>query len=296
MNWQGTFTALVTPFNAEGAVDLAVLDRLIQDQLRAGVQGIVVLGTTGEAPTLSGDERKAILRCAVQSAGGRVLVIAGTGTNATRSTVQNSLEAEDCGVDALLVVTPYYNRPSPDGIAAHYQALSQACKLPVCLYNHNGRTGTNLDLALIRRLAKIPGIEAIKEACGDFEQLQKILFGVPELAVLSGDDGTALAATLMGAQGVISVISNLLPAKISRLIQAARIGATQEVRAGQGELMPILASLALESNPAPITAALCWQGYPVGACRQPLAPLEEVSRQRLIQTLDAHLLAQPLPL
>lgn len=285
MDWRGTFTALVTPFVGD-EVDLEGLRSNVRQQLAAEVNGLVALGTTGEAPTLSATEKRAVLEVVLDEVAGRIPVVAGTGSNCTRTTVRNTIDAQELGVNAVLVVTPYYNRPSQDGIVQHFEAISSSTDLPICVYNQSLRTGCNIAVDTMKRLAQIPRVEALKEACGDFSQVLTFLMEVPELPLLSGDDSTAFASALMGASGVISVVSNLFAEPMVRGMHAALRGDVKEVKAAWARLYSVLNALSVESNPTPIKAAMQEMGLPAGPCRLPLAPLRSDSMSQLRRALN----------
>ena len=272
---QGAITALVTPFQPSGEVDDRALRELVRWQVDAGIDGLAPCGTTGEGATLTPDEQQRVIEAVVEAAGGRVPVVAGCGTNDTRRTVEGARRAEAAGADALLVVTPYYNKPNPSGMVAHYEAVAAATALPVVVYNVPGRTGQNLGVDLTLRLSQVPGIVAVKEASGSLEQIAAILEKRREgFAVLSGDDQLALPTVALGAEGLISVVSNVAPAETAALLSAARAGSLDEARAIHYRLLPLMRANFLESNPVPVKVALGLLGRCRDAVRPPLGPAD----------------------
>lgn len=252
----GAITALVTPFK-EGEVDLKGLERLLHWQIDAGINGLVPCGTTGEAPKLSWEERLDIVALCVKVAGGRVPVIAGTGTNNTESTIALSSAAEAFGADAALVVTPYYNRPSQEGIVRHFEAVARRVRIPIIVYNVPGRTGVDLSSETLERLAQIPTIVGIKDATGDLTR-QSSLPAVlrRRFLCLSGHDSTSFGFNTMGGRGTISVVSNITPRLCADMHDALRRDDTHTARAIHYRLRPLIAALELESNPVPVKYAL----------------------------------------
>ena len=273
----GSITALATPFTASGdlvgELDLQAWDRLLQSQIDAGTQGVVVAGSTGEANALSDDEYETLLRRAVAFVGGRIPVLAGTGLSNTAKTIALTRRAAACGADAALVVTPAYVRPTQAGLIAHYRAVADDGALPVVLYNVPGRTGCDLLPATVAELVSHPRIVAIKEARAEPERMAELLaLRSPSFAILSGDDPTAARAMLAGADGLISVASNALPAAMRRLCDLARGGHRAEAEAFDAELQPIFDFMGIEPNPIPVKAILTRQGYGQGL-RLPLTDL-----------------------
>lgn len=287
----GSFTALATPFDASGAVDHDAWQRLLDAQLRGGTQGVVVAGSTGEAAALQDDEYDALVRSAVAALGGRIQVLAGTGLSNTAKTVAQTRRVAALGADAALVVTPPYVRPTQAGLLAHYQAVADDGGLPVVLYNVPGRTGCDLLPETTARLATHPNIVGIKEARNDPERMRALLPLRGEgFAVLSGDDPTACRALLAGADGVISVASNVVPATFRRLCDAARAGDANTATGIDARLHDLYAFLGVESNPIPLKALLARLGIGHGL-RLPLTDLSEAhapTAARLVS--DIHIL------
>jgi len=290
---EGAITALVTPFDGSGDVDVRALRELVAWQVDAGIDGLAPCGTTGEGATLTPDEQQRVIATVVEAAGGRVPVVAGCGTNDTRRTVEGARRAEAAGADALLVVTPYYNKPNASGMVAHYEAVAAATPLPVVVYNVPGRTGQNLGVELTLRLAQVPGVVAVKEASGSLEQIAAILERRRSgFAVLSGDDQLALPTVALGAEGLVSVVSNVAPGETAALLAAARSGALDEARAIHYRLLPLMRANFLESNPVPVKAALGLLGRCRDAVRAPLGPADPRTVQELQRALTAAGLAR----
>jgi 4-hydroxy-tetrahydrodipicolinate synthase len=278
----GAMTALVTPFADDGSVDLASFERLARWQVELGIRGLVPCGTTGEGATLGEAEHQAVVAAAVRAAAGRVPVVAGCGSNDTRRTVDGARRAADAGADALLVVSPYYNKPNRSGMIAHFEAVARATDRPVVVYNVPGRTGQNLGAELILELSGIPGIVGVKEASGDLEQIATIVSRRRAgFAVLSGDDALALAALALGADGLISVVSNEAPAQTARLVSAALAGDVALARELHYRLLPLMRANFVESNPVPVKAAMAMLGHCRASLRPPLGPAADATVERL---------------
>jgi 4-hydroxy-tetrahydrodipicolinate synthase len=297
---RGAFTALVTPFDADGAVDEAALRRLVRWQVLAGIDGLVPCGTTGEAPTLSADERDRVIAITVETVAehpsrGRVAVVAGTGTNDTAATIRATRRAADLGADAALVVAPYYNRPDARMLLAHYRAVADEGGLPIVVYNVPSRTGTNVDADTFLRLAEHPRVVAVKEASGNLEQIARICRDRPrDVAVLAGDDAWTLPVLALGGDGVVSVASNEIPGEMAALCSAARAGDWDTARRHHERWLPLfLANFRGAPNPVPVKAALSIMGIIDGdAVRAPLLPLDGADRMRLRDILQSTGLAE----
>lgn len=286
LNLQGCFTALVTPFTETGDVDEKALQALVDWQIKEGIDGLVVCGTTGESVTLSDEEHRRVVELVIASAGGRVPVIAGAGGNNTQKVVAMARHAERSGADAILSVTPYYNKPTQNGLFAHYHAIAGAVALPVVLYNVPGRTGVNVLPETTLKLAEIPNIVAIKEASGNLVQVMEILYAKPNnFGVLSGDDALALPMIAAGASGVISVISNQIPREFTRLVRAALAGDFQQARKLQRKYQRLMQLNFIESNPIPVKTALALMGRMQEVFRLPLTPMQEATKQKLAEEL-----------
>lgn len=280
----GLSVAIVTPFR-DGAVDVPRLHEQIGFQVDAGVTAICPVGTTGESPTLSHDEHERVIAESIQAAAGQVLVMPGTGSNSTAEAIKLTHYAERAGADAALVVGPYYNRPTQEGIYEHFKALAEAVAIPICVYNIPGRTGRNIEPETILRLAELPGIAMVKEATGSMDQASQVLAGT-DLTVLSGDDSMTLPLLAVGGRGVVSVVGNLVPADMKALVDAFDAGdlaAAQQLHARLFNLGREL--LGLASNPIPIKAALKMVGRDTGEVRLPLVPLAAEPAARLHRLL-----------
>jgi 4-hydroxy-tetrahydrodipicolinate synthase len=281
------FTALATPFRDDGTLDQEAYRRLIDRQLEAGVHGLVPCGTTGETPSLSVEEWETLVTIAVRAAEGRVPVVPGTGSNNTYVTIDRTREARELGADAALVVTPYYNKPNTEGLVAHYRAVAQQGGLPVVVYNVPSRTGRNVTPAELMRIAEIGGIVGVKEAAGDLVQAQRIVAERPDsLALLSGEDPVTCAMVLLGADGVISVVSNVDPAGTVRMVEAALAGDVRTAREAHYRLQPLIAALFAETNPVPVKMALHLLGLIGPRMREPLAEASEATVATLRGALD----------
>jgi len=283
---RGTLTALVTPFR-DGKLDMAALERLVQRQLDAGVDGLVPCGTTGESPTLSETEHREVVSCVARLSRGRVPVLAGSGTNCTAKTVDLARLNADCRADALLVVAPYYNKPSQEGLFRHFSTVAAATELPIVLYNIPGRCGVEISVETIKRLhAAHENIVAVKHATGSVAGAADLMAAC-DIAVLSGDDPLTLPLMSIGAVGVISVLSNLAPKTVKRLTDAALNGDMAAARAAHRELYPLAkALLSLDTNPIPIKTALALRGLCTDEFRLPLCGLSEDNRRKLTRLLD----------
>jgi len=282
---QGAMTALVTPMR-DGEVDLDALAALAEAQIAAGIHGLVPCGTTGESPTITDDEHHQTIARVVDVAAKRVPVVAGAGANSTAHSIALAASAEKAGADALLIVTPYYNKPTQEGLFRHYQAIAASTKLPIILYNVPGRTACDMLPDTVVRLAAIDNIVAIKEATGDMRRVSEILTRVPaEFRLLSGDDFTALPLFTLGGHGVISVISNLMPGTMAEMWEAANAGDLARARACHERMLPLTTLLFAEPSPIPVKAALALMGRIGPEIRAPLSPCPE----ELVERLRAHL-------
>jgi 4-hydroxy-tetrahydrodipicolinate synthase len=284
---EGTYTALVTPFREDQSIDWDAFDALIEAQIAGGVAGLVPCGTTGESPTLSHEEHLAIVARTVQRTAKRAYVLAGCGSNSTREAIHLSREAQRSNADAVMLVVPYYNRPTQDGMVAHYVAVAREVSCPVVVYNIPGRTGADLLPDTLGRIIDLaPNVVAIKEATGNVLRAQEIVrrFGV-QMTVLSGDDALTLPMIAVGARGVISVTSNLLPASIVRATELALRGDRDEARRAHLALLPVHESMFIESNPAPVKAALAATGAMRDVVRGPLAPASQKARDAIAAAL-----------
>ncbi len=266
----GACTALVTPF-LDGRINFPLLELLLRRQLQAGINALVLAGTTGEAPTLTHREKLELFRRGKEAMGPDGILIAGTGSNDTVQAVELSLGAQEAGADALLVVTPYYNKANPEGLFAHYLAIAHAVTIPLILYNVPSRTGVDIPVSVCKRLSRIPNIAGIKEASTDIRKILRLRQECgDELPIWSGNDDMAVPVMALGGQGVISVTANLLPAEVNDLTQAALAGDFDTAADLQGKLQPLNDLLFSDVNPIPIKAALRRMGFDCGKCRLPL--------------------------
>ena len=284
----GCGTALVTPFTASGAVDEAGVRRLARRQIDAGIHFLVPCGTTGEAPTLSPSERRRVVEIVVDEARGRVPVLAGAGGYDTREVIEAARSMHEAGADGLLSVTPYYNKPTPEGLYQHYKAITETTPLPLIVYNVPGRTGCNVDPATLVRLATIPLVVGVKEASGNMTQICEVVKAVrDEFIVLSGDDALTLPAMAVGARGIISVAANEVPAEMTQLVEAAERNDFAAARAIHARLLPLLLANFTESNPIPVKAAMAQLGLLEENYRLPMVPPRPETREKLARLLAA---------
>ncbi len=279
----GVGTALVTPFTKSGALDESAIKRLARRQIDAGVHFLVPCGTTGETPTLSGAERRRVVELTLEAANGQVPVMAGAGGNDTKEAVALSKEMQSIGVQGLLSVTPYYNKPTPEGLFAHFSAVAEATPLPIVLYNVPGRTGCNIDAGTLARLATIPHVVGVKEASGNITQMVEICRAVPDdFLVLSGDDALTLPLMVIGGRGLISVASNAIPAEMSQLVEAAERGDYATARRLHQRLVPIMLGNFIESNPGPVKYAMAVMGLCEEVYRLPMVSPRQASKEKMI--------------
>ena len=284
--WAGCGTALVTPFTADGGLDEQAVTRLARRQIDAGVHFLVPCGTTGESPTLSPAEKLRVVELVAAAADGRAPVLAGAGGYDTRAAAALARDMAAAGADGLLSVTPYYNKPTPDGLYRHYAAIADAADLPIVVYNVPGRTGCNVAPATLARLAEIPSVVGVKEASGDLGQLCEICRAAPDgFSVLSGDDAATLPLMALGGAGVISVAANEAPAEMAALVDLAAAGDFRAARAAHERLLPLMQVNFVESNPIPVKAALAAMGLIEEAYRLPMAPPAPASRARIAEAL-----------
>jgi 4-hydroxy-tetrahydrodipicolinate synthase len=279
--FEGVYTALITPFR-DGGVDERALTYLVELQIAAGVDGIVPCGSTGEAATLSHAEHQRVVEVVVAAARGRVGVIAGTGSNSTAEAIQLTRHAKEAGADGALLISPYYNRPTQEGIVAHYTEIARQTAFPLLAYNIPARTGSNVLPATLARLAEVDQIVGVKESCGDLNQMAHLIASVPDsFAVLSGDDWATLPLLAIGGKGVISTAANVAPGEVVELVRAFRAGDLARARAVHFRLLPLLDALFCETNPIPVKAALGMRGLIQEELRLPLVPISNGNRERL---------------
>jgi len=286
-NWSGCGTALVTPFTASGAVDEPAVRRLAARQIDAGIHFLVPCGSTGESPTLSRAEQRRVVELVVDTAAGRVPVLAGAGGYDTRGVIELVADLRRAGANGILSVTPYYNKPTPEGLYQHYRAIADSTPLPIVVYNVPGRTGCNVDVDTLCRLAEIPNIVGVKEASANMPQMCEICRAVPTgFSVLSGDDLFTVPLLSIGGSGVISVASNEVPEEMSRLVSVALNGDFDTARRLHTRLLPLMQVNFIETNPIPVKAAMAHLGLLEPHYRLPMVPPRPDSLVRIVQVLD----------
>lgn len=281
----GACTALVTPFLGE-KVNYPMVEQLLHRQMRAGIKAVVLAGTTGEAPTLSDEEKFELFRRGKEYVGDQCMIIAGTGTNSTAHAVAMSKAAEEAGADALLVVSPYYNKATPEGLFAHYLSIAHAVSLPVIIYNVPSRTGVDIPVSVYKRLSKVPNIVGVKEASTDITKITRIRLECgPDFCIWSGNDDQIVPVIALGGQGVISVLSNVCPVETVAMAEAALAGDFDTAAALQCELSPLISLLFSEVNPVPVKAAMKLIGCDCGGCRLPLTSPSPENLKKLAEHL-----------
>jgi 4-hydroxy-tetrahydrodipicolinate synthase len=285
--WTGAGTALVTPFTRDGAVDEAAVKRLARRQIDAEIHFLVPCGTTGESPTLSEDERVRVVELVAEESAGRVPVLAGAGGYDTKEVIHTALRMKRAGASGFLSVTPYYNKPTPEGLFQHYSAIAGEVGLPIVLYNVPGRTGCNIDVATLVRLSAVPGIVGVKEASGNIAQMVEICGAVPkDFLVLSGDDALTLPLMAVGGHGIISVAGNEVPGEMARMVEYAEQNDFAAARRMHAELLPLMQVNFIESNPIPVKSAMAAMGLLEEVFRLPMVPPREASRARIHEVLQ----------
>ena len=282
----GVCTALVTPF-LDGRVNYPMMEQLLRRQMDAGVRAVVICGTTGEASTLSEDERLELFYRAKSYAGKDCLIIAGTGNNCTSRAIELSVAAEKVGVDALLIVSPYYNKATPEGLIAHYMTIAHTVSTPIIAYNVPGRTGVDIPVSVCKRIAPIPNVVGIKEASNDICKVTRLCRDCPGFTVWTGNDDLIVPAISLGAKGVVSVLSNLLPMRTQAMAKAALAGDWETAASLQQSFQGLIELLFCEPNPIPVKAAMKYLGYDCGCPRLPLTELSKENKERLKAALDA---------
>jgi 4-hydroxy-tetrahydrodipicolinate synthase len=285
-HWTGVGTALVTPFTRSGDVDEAAFRRLARRQVEAGVHILVPCGTTGEVPTLTLAEKARLVTIAIEEARGQALVLAGAGGYNTKDVIHSVAEFETLGADGILSVTPYYNRPTQEGLFQHYRAIAESTKLPIILYNVPSRTGCNIEPATLVRLAAISNIAGVKEASGNISQIAEICRTVPaDFVVLSGDDALTLPLMALGGHGIISVASNELPAEMVAMVEAFERGDIKTAQRLNKQLMPLMQVNFIESSPGPVKFAMAEMGLCEANYRLPMVPVSEASAEKIRKVL-----------
>jgi 4-hydroxy-tetrahydrodipicolinate synthase len=283
----GCGTAMVTPFTKDGSLDEAAVKRLARRQIDAGIHFLVPCGTTGESPTLTEQERVRIVELLVKESAGRVPVLAGAGGYNTDEVIHAARQMQKAGADGLLSVTPYYNKPTPEGLFQHYRAIAEAVPLPIIVYNVPGRTGVNVDVATLVRLSAIPNIVGVKEASGNMTQMAEVCRAVPEnFIVLSGDDALTLPLMAVGGRGIISVASNAVPAEMAKMVEHAERNDFASARRVHDELVPFMMVNFVESNPIPIKFAMATLGLLEEVYRLPMVPPRPASKEKIVTVLQ----------
>ncbi|MGE5833184.1 MAG: 4-hydroxy-tetrahydrodipicolinate synthase [Acidobacteriota bacterium] len=282
----GVGTALITPFTSSGDLDEAAVRRLAKRQVDAGVHFLVPCGTTGETPTLNERERRRVVELVVEEAAGRALVLAGAGGYDTREVRHAARDMQDAGAQGLLSVTPYYNKPTPEGLYQHFKAIADSTSLPIIVYNVPGRTGCNVDPATLARLATIPNIVGVKEASGNITQMAEVCRSVPaDFIVLSGDDAITVPLMAIGGRGIISVASNEVPAEMAQMVEAAERGDFATARRWHQKLLPLMQVNFVESNPGPVKFAMAAMGLCELIYRLPMVPPRPAAQEKVLDAL-----------
>lgn len=280
-------TAMVTPFDSKGNIDFAKTTQLVNYLIENGTDSLVVAGTTGESPTLTTEEKLALFRHVVEVVNGRVPVIAGTGSNNTRASIELTKKAEEIGVDAVMIVAPYYNKPNQEGIYQHYKAIAESTSLPVMVYNIPGRSVVNISVETIVRLSEIPNIVAVKDASGNLDAMTEIIAKTrDDFMLYSGDDGLTLPVLAIGGKGVVSVASHIIGNEMKEMIEAFMSGDNKKAATIHQQLLPIMKALFAAPSPVPVKTALQLKGLDVGSVRLPLVPLTEQERLQLMHVLQ----------
>ncbi|MGG4000709.1 4-hydroxy-tetrahydrodipicolinate synthase [Anoxybacillus kestanbolensis] len=280
-------TAMVTPFDNKGNIDFAKTTQLVNYLIENGTDSLVVAGTTGESPTLTTEEKLALFRHVVEVVNGRVPVIAGTGSNNTRASIELTKKAEEIGVDAVMIVAPYYNKPNQEGIYQHYKAIAESTSLPVMVYNIPGRAVVNISVETIVRLSEIPNIVAVKDASGNLDAMTEIIAKTrDDFMLYSGDDGLTLPVLAIGGKGVVSVASHIIGNEMKEMIEAFMSGDNKKAATIHQQLLPIMKALFAAPSPVPVKTALQLKGLDVGSVRLPLVPLTEQERLQLMHVLQ----------
>ncbi|MEA5000825.1 MAG: 4-hydroxy-tetrahydrodipicolinate synthase [Endomicrobiaceae bacterium] len=286
--FSGSYTAIVTPFK-NGKVDFDTFEKLIEMQYKAGITGIVPCGTTGESATLSHQEHDEVIESAVKFAKGRIKVFAGTGSNSTVEAIRLSKHAEEVGCDGVLLVSPYYNKPTQQGLYLHYKEIANSIKIPVILYNIQGRTSVNIEPKTIARLTKdCKNIVAVKEASGSLDQMSQIKILSPEIYLLSGDDSLTLPVMSIGGCGVISVLSNILPEEVADLVNTVLKGDLKKASEMHYKLFPLVKAMFMETNPIPVKAAMEMMGLCSGDLRLPMCSISDANKENLRNVLQSY--------
>ncbi|MGM0803445.1 MAG: 4-hydroxy-tetrahydrodipicolinate synthase [Bacillota bacterium] len=288
MNFGSISTAMVTPFDSKGNIDFGRTTKLVNHLINNGTDSLVVAGTTGESATLTTEEKIALFKHVVKVVDGRVPVIAGTGSNNTKASIDLSKKAEEIGVDAIMIVAPYYNKPSQEGIIAHYKAIASAVSLPIMAYNIPGRSVITFSVDTVLRLAEVPNIVALKDAGGNLDTMSEVIENTPDdFVVYCGDDGLTLPSLAIGSAGIVSVASHVIGNEMQTMIKAFRDGENKEAARIHRKLLPVMQELFKAPSPAPVKTALQVRGLNVGGVRLPLLPLNQSEREALSNRLNS---------
>ncbi|MED3882298.1 4-hydroxy-tetrahydrodipicolinate synthase [Priestia megaterium] len=287
MKFGQVLTAMVTPFDDNGEIDFNATKTLVEHLITNGTDGLVVAGTTGESPTLTTEEKIELFKCVVEAAAGRIPVIAGTGSNNTKASISLTKLAEETGVDGIMLVAPYYNKPSQEGLYQHFKTIAQSTSLPVMLYNIPGRSVVNISVETIVRLSAIPNVVSIKEASGDLDAMAEIISKTPsDFTLYSGDDGLTIPVLAIGGAGVVSVASHIIGNDMQEMINAFKNGDVQNAAAAHRNLLPLMRALFIAPSPSPVKAALNLSGIQVGGVRLPMVPLSNEEQSALEKALQ----------
>lgn len=290
MNFGQLITAMVTPFDEHGAIDYKATKILIEHLIANGTDAVVVAGTTGESPTLTTEEKLALFSFVVKEVNGRIPVIAGTGSNNTQASIELTKEAEKLGVDGIMLVAPYYNRPTQEGLYAHFKTIAAATALPIMIYNIPSRTACNVNVDTLVRLAEIDNIVSVKEASGDLDAMAEIIERTADdFSLYSGDDSLTLPTLAIGGDGVVSVASHIIGKEIQAMIQHFNNGEVKEASSAHRKLLPTFKALFTAPNPIPLKAVLNMMGIPVGSVRLPLVPLTPEEEEALRKQIQMHI-------
>ncbi len=284
---EAVYTALVTPFK-NGKVDYVALEKNVEFQISNGIDGLLALGTTGETPTLTNDEQKNIVKTVDKVANKKITLMVGVGTNSTITTVENAKSAEKLGADVLLVVTPYYNKPTADGIFQHFKTVNDAINIPIIVYNIQSRTGRNIETSVLKKInSECSNVIGVKEASGSISQMMEVIHELPsDFLVYSGDDGLTLPLLSLGGVGVVSVISNMFPNEVVKMVKYGLDGKFDNARKLHYELLPFIKAAFIEANPVPIKAAMAMRGMIEEEYRMPMCKISAKGRKFLIDTLN----------
>lgn len=286
MKFGKVITAMVTPFDNQGQIDFDATTRLLDYLIENGTDAVVVAGTTGESPTLSHEEKLTLFRHAVKTVGGRIPIIAGTGSNNTQASIELTKEAEDIGVDAALIVAPYYNKPNQRGLYAHFEAVANSTKLPIMLYNIPGRSVVKIEAETVIELSKISNIVSVKDSTGDLSSMTKVITGTPDdFSLYSGDDDLTLPIAAIGGDGIVSVSSHIVGNEMQAMLQAFEAGNVGEAARIHQQILPVMQGLFQAPNPTPVKEALNQKGVAVGGVRLPLVELTDEEKENVSKVL-----------